>query len=84
MCDFTKGIQRDKIIQPFVDIFKNAIKDYINEQNKKRMELLLQYRSDFKEKIYDVFDEIEDVVGKGNDEWIMNMIQEIINLRKKS
>lgn len=48
------------------------------------MELLLQYRSDFKEKIYDVFDEIEDVVGKGNDEWIMNMIQEIINLRKKS
>lgn len=84
VCDFTKGIQRDKIIQPFVDIFKNAIKDYINEQNKKRMELLLQYRSDFKEKIYDVFDEIEDVVGKGNDEWIMNMIQEIINLRKKS
>lgn len=84
VCDFTKGIQRDKIIHPFVEILKNAIKDYIKEQNQKRMELLLQYRSDFKEKIYDVFDEIEDVVGKGNDLWIMDMMQEIINLRKKS
>lgn len=84
VCDFTKGIKRDKIINPFVEIFKNEIKDYIKDQNKKRMELLLQYRSDFKEKIYDVIDEIKYVVGEENDSWIIDMIQEIINLRKKS
>ena len=48
------------------------------------MELLLQYRSDFKEKIYDVIDEIKYVVGEGNEPWIINMIQEVIELRKKS
>lgn len=71
-------------MNPFVEIFKNAIKDYIENQNKNRMELLLQYRSDFKEKIYDVIDEIEDVVGKGNDSWILEMMQEILKLREKS
>lgn len=84
VCDFTKGIKRNNIIQPFVEIFKKAIIDYINQQNKKRMELLLQYRSDFKEKIYDVINEIEDVVGKGNNSWIMDMMREIIELRSES
>lgn len=84
VCDFTKGIKRGEIINPFVEIFKNEIKDYIKDQNKKRMELLLQYRSDFKEKIYDVIDEIKYIVGEGNEPWIINMIQEVIELRKKS
>lgn len=84
VCDFSKGVQRDYIIAPFVEIFQNAIKDYIKKQNKKRMELLLQYRYDFKEKIYDVIDEIEDVVGQGNDSWILEMMKEIIKLRNKS
>lgn len=47
------------------------------------MKLLLQYRSDFKQKIYSVINEIEEIVGKGNNEWILEMIQEIIKLREK-
>lgn len=82
VCDFTKGLEREHIKAPFVEIFQEEIKSYIKEQSKNRMELLLQYRSDFKEKIYDVIDEIEEVVGKGNDKWILEMIQEIIKLRK--
>ena len=46
------------------------------------MKLLLQHRSDFKEKIYDVLDEIEVVLGEGNDRWILEMIREIIKFRK--
>lgn len=83
VCDFTRAIQWDELMNPFVEIFKEAITDYIKKQNKKRMELLLQYRSDFKEKIYGVIDEIEDVVGKGEDSWILEMMQEIIAFRKK-
>lgn len=83
VCDFTKGTHRDYILQPFIKIIQDEIRAYIMEQNKKRMELLLQYRSDFKEKIYGVIDEIEDVVGKGNDQWILEMLQEIIKMRKK-
>ena len=83
VCDFTKGLQRECIISPFVEIFQNAIKDYIKEQNKKRMELLLQYRSDFKDKIYEVIDEIEYVVGKGNDKWILEMMKEIVKMRSE-
>lgn len=81
VCDFTKGLDREEIINPFVEVFQEEIKSYINEQNKKRMELLLLYMSDFKEKIYSVIDEIESVVGKGNDEWILEMLKQIINFR---
>jgi len=82
VCDFTKGLEREHIKEPFVEIFQNEIKSYIKEQNKNRMKLLLQYRSDFKQKIYDVINEIEEVVGKGNSMWILEMIQEIIKLRE--
>lgn len=84
VCDFTKGLERAHIKEPFVEIFQKEIRSYIKEQNKSRMELLLQYRSDFKEKIYGVIDEIEAVVGKGNNEWILEMVQEIIKLRENA
>lgn len=84
VCDFTKGLEREHIKEPFVEIFQKEIKTYIKEQNKNRMKLLLQYRADFKQKIYGVISEIEEVVGKGNNEWILEMIQEIINLREKT
>lgn len=83
VCDFTKGLEREHIKEPFVEIFRKEIKSYIKEQNKNRMKLLLQYRSDFKQKIYSVINEIEEIVGKGNNEWILEMIQEIIKLREK-
>jgi hypothetical protein len=82
VCDFTKGIERDEILDPFVKIFQNAIQDYITKQNQKRMDLLLKYRSDFKEKIHGVIDEIETIVGKGNTRWILKMMQEIIDMRE--
>lgn len=81
VCDFTKGLEHEHIMNDFVSIFQNEIKSYIKEQNKRRMELLLQYKSDFKEKVYDVIDEINDVVGEGNEQWIFEMIQQIIGLR---
>lgn len=84
VCDFTKGLEREHIKEPFVKIFQEKIESYIKEQNKNRMKLLLQYRSDFKQKIYGVIDEIEEVVGKGNNMWILEMIQEIIELREKT
>ena len=83
VCDFTKGLERENIREPFVEIFRKEIRSYIKEQNKNRMKLLLQYRSDFKQKIYSVIDEIEEIVGKDNNEWILEMIQEIIKLREK-
>ena len=83
VCDFTKGLERENIREPFVEIFRKEIRFYIKEQNKNRMKLLLQYRSDFKQKIYSVIDEIEEIVGKDNNEWILEMIQEIIKLREK-
>ncbi len=83
VCDFTKGIDRDYVIQPFIEIFQDEIMTYIKGQNKKRMELLLQYQSDFKEKIYGVIDQIERVVGKENDQWILEMLKEVIKMRKK-
>lgn len=84
VCDFTKGLERDHIKEPFVEIFQEEIKSYMKEQNKNRMKLLLQYRSDFKEKIYGVINEIEEVVGRGNNEWILEMIQKIIELKEKN
>lgn len=84
VCDFTKGLERDHIKKPFVEIFQEEIKSYIKEQNKNRMRLLLQYRSDFKQKIDGVISEIEEIVGKGNNMWIVEMIQEIIELREKA
>ena len=83
VCDFTKGLEREHIIDPFVKIFLNEIKSYIRKQNRNRMELLLQHKSDFKEKIYSVIDEIKEVVGEGNDQWILEMIQMIIEMREK-
>lgn len=83
VCDFTKGLERENIKKSFVEIFRKEIKSYIKEQNKNRMKLLLQYRSDFKQKIYSVINEIEEIVGKGNNEWILEMIQEILKLREK-
>lgn len=83
VCDFTKGLEREEIKKPFVEIFQSEIKSYIKEQNKKRMDLLLKYRSDFKEKIYSVIDEIEGVVGKGKDQWILEMLQQIIKLKSE-
>lgn len=81
VCDFTKGLEREEIKMPFVKIFQDAIKSYIEEQNKKRMDLLLQYRTDFKEKIYSVIDDIESVCGTNNERWILEMLQQIINLK---
>lgn len=35
-------------------------------------------------KIYGVINDIEEIVGKGNNRWILEMIQEIIELREKT
>ena len=82
VCDFTRGLERDDIKNSFFKIFRDEIVYYLDRQNKERMKLLLQHRSDFKEKIYDVLDEIEVVLGEGNDRWILEMIREIIKFRK--
>lgn len=82
ICNFRKGLENNEILDDFKKLFCEEISSYINEENKKRIQLLLDYKDDFGKNINSVIDEIEKFVGKKNQKWILEVISEVINIRK--
>ncbi len=84
ICNFQKGLKNDNIKKEFRELFIDEIKKYVNEENQRRIRNLWRYKTDFKEKVNEVIEEMKEIAGKDDPEYLYEVFKIFLDLYKEN
>lgn len=82
ICEFQKGLKNIEIKNDFRKLFIEEIRNYAEAENKRHLVNLWQYKSDFREKVNEVINEMKIIAGTDDDNILREMFDIFLDLSK--
>lgn len=80
ICEFQKGLNNKEIKNEIRELFIDEITKYAEAENNRQIEKLWDTRSDFRALVNEVIEEMKEIAGTQDDEFMMKMFQIFLGL----
>lgn len=84
ICEFQKGLKNEKIKNEFRELFIEEIRSYAEAENERRIEKLWENRPDFRVLVNEVIEEMKEIAGTQDDNFLTKMFQIFLRLNMQS